>query len=126
QYSVTSGPATLKGNLLTLTGAGTVTIRAEQTGDIDFEPAAPVEQSFEVAKGFQTLSFDEIPDKTFGDPSFEPSATSSADLPVVFTVVSGPATIENNLISLTGAGDITIQASQPGNENYKAAELIER
>ncbi|MDP1579613.1 MAG: M12 family metallo-peptidase [Candidatus Didemnitutus sp.] len=51
-YTVLSGPATLNGDSLTLTGTGTVTVRASQAGDSTYEPAAPVDRSFTVAPSF--------------------------------------------------------------------------
>ena len=49
-YSVQSGPATLSGNLVTLTGAdGTVTIRATQNGSGTFNVAPYVDRSFTVS-----------------------------------------------------------------------------
>jgi hypothetical protein len=46
--TVTSGPASLSGNMLTVNGQGTVTITASQPGDSDFAEAAPVSQTFTV------------------------------------------------------------------------------
>src|SRR3712207_8486497 len=48
------------------------------------------------------------------------SATSSSALAVQYTVVSGPGIINGNTLSFTGEGLVTIQADQPGNENYNA------
>jgi hypothetical protein len=47
--SVLSGPATIAGSTVTLTGSGTVIIRASQAGDANFNPAASVDRSFQVA-----------------------------------------------------------------------------
>jgi hypothetical protein len=47
-FSVTAGPATVSGNVLTLTGPGRVTVRAFQAGD-DLYNAVSAEQSFAVA-----------------------------------------------------------------------------
>ncbi len=48
-YEVVSGPATVTGNVIVLTGEkGFVTIRALQTGGNGFDAAAPVENTFEV------------------------------------------------------------------------------
>jgi hypothetical protein len=46
--SVVSGPATVSGTSITLTGLGTVTLQASQTGDATFLPATPVQQTFNV------------------------------------------------------------------------------
>jgi hypothetical protein len=43
-----SGPATLSGTTLTLTGPGTVTVKATQSGSPTFSPATSVAQSFNV------------------------------------------------------------------------------
>jgi hypothetical protein len=44
--AVTSGPATVSGNTLTVNGHGAVTVQATQPGDGDFAAAAPVSQTF--------------------------------------------------------------------------------
>jgi hypothetical protein len=49
-YTLNSGPATLSGNILTLTGTGTVTVTASQSGSTTFAPAASVAQSFTVTR----------------------------------------------------------------------------
>jgi hypothetical protein len=55
-YTLLGGPATLSGNRLSLNGAtGTVTIRASQPGNADFDPTADIEQSFEVFEGTPAL-----------------------------------------------------------------------
>ncbi len=51
QVSIISGPATLSGNLVTPTGAGTVTIRVLQPGNANYNAAVPVERSFCVTAG---------------------------------------------------------------------------
>ena len=44
--SVKSGPATISGNTLTLTGRGTVVLAANQTGNSQYLPASQVTTSF--------------------------------------------------------------------------------
>lgn len=50
-------------------------------------------------------------------------ATASSGLPVSYTV-SGPATLNGNVVTFTGVGYVTIQASQPGNATYAAAAAV--
>jgi alpha-tubulin suppressor-like RCC1 family protein len=64
------------------------------------------------------VSFPAIPDFTYGSPPFDLSAAASSGLPTVFTVVSGPATVLDRTVSITGAGTVTIRATQPGNDLY--------
>lgn len=54
-YSV-AGPAVLSGNLLTFTGAGTVTVTASQAGNDIYGPASPVTQSITVAPAVLTVT----------------------------------------------------------------------
>ena len=46
--SVQSGPATISGNKVTLTGKGTVVLVAKQAGNTNYNPATPVITSFSV------------------------------------------------------------------------------
>lgn len=45
-YAVTSGPASISGTNLVVTGTGTVTVQATQAGNTSFAAATPVSQSF--------------------------------------------------------------------------------
>lgn len=74
----------------------------------------------------QTISFDPIPDKGLNDGPFALSATASSRLPVSFTVVSGPATLNGNMLTPTGMGTVTVRAFQPGNDQYQPAAEVER
>ena len=47
-FTVLAGPATVVGDLLTLTGEGRVVVRAEQAGDEQFLPAPPVQRGITV------------------------------------------------------------------------------
>ncbi len=75
-------------------------------------------------KSDQTISFKKITDKTFGDQAFNLTATASSGLPVTFEVMSGSATITNNVVTITGVGKVEIKATQTGNSVYSAAPAI--
>jgi sugar lactone lactonase YvrE len=53
-FELWSGPATLSGSILTLTGPGVVAVRASQPGDANHMGAAPVERAFNVASTYQS------------------------------------------------------------------------
>jgi hypothetical protein len=125
-YSVVSGPATVSGTTVTITGAGAVTIQASQAGSANFNAATPVNQSFAVNKANQTISFGALANKTYGDAPFAVNGSASSGLPVSFSIISGPATISGNTVTLTGTGTVTIQASQAGNGNYNAAIPVQQ
>ena len=123
-FTVLSGPATLSGNTLSITGTGTVSIKAEQAGNIDYDPAPSVIQSFEVSPASQSINFTALTDKTFGDAPFDVSATATSGLDVSFSVVSGPISITGTTVTITGAGTAEIKATQAGDANYQAASDV--
>ena len=126
--TVLSGPAvTNTSNSLSLTGAGTVTLAANQPGNSNYLAATQVTTSFTVAKAAQTIAaFTAIAAKTYSTSPIVftiPAATSK--LPVTVTVLSGPAVqIDTNKLSLTGVGTVTLAANQPGDSNYLAATQV--
>jgi hypothetical protein len=125
-FAIFSGPATIAGNTVTITGAGTVTVRASQPGNANYNPAPNVDQPFTVNKANQTITFGALANKTFGDPPFDVSATASSGLSVSFAIFSGPATIAGNTVTITGVGTVTVRASQPGNANYNPAPNVDQ
>src|SRR5258706_5800843 len=74
----------------------------------------------------QTITFGALANKNYGDPSFPVSATASSGLAVGFTIFSGPATISGTNVTITGAGTVTVRASQAGNANYNAATNVDQ
>src|SRR5439155_8306748 len=104
-----------------------------QTLTVVFTPDKPADLAtittsvtLTVMKAGQTINFEAIPDHAAGDPPFTAQAAASSKLPVVFSVVSGPATVSGNTVTITRAGKVTIQASQSGNNNYLAANGVTR
>src|SRR4029077_17681248 len=76
-----------------------------------------------VVNSTQTITFDALSNKTYGDADFTISATASSRLPVSFSA-SGQCTVSGNTVHLTGAGNCSITASQSGNGTYDAAADI--
>ena len=108
---------------LTLTGAGTVTVAASQSGDDNYNAATNVVRTFTVAKGSQTITFPPVPAQTFGNPPVTLAATASSGLAVSY-IATGPGTIAGNILTITNAGIITVTASQPGNASFNAASSV--
>jgi hypothetical protein len=115
-----SGNCTLASQTVTITGAGSCTVTANQAGDATFNPAPALPQPFTILKANQTISFGALPNKHFGDPPFVISASASSGLPVTFTA-SGACTVSGSTVTLTGKSSCSIKASQAGNANYIAA-----
>lgn len=77
----------------------------------------------------QTILFDDLANRTFGDSSFALTASASSGLPVSYRVIEGEGTvvsIKNDTVTLVGAGDAAIKAWQSGDENYLPATPVVR
>ncbi len=118
-YSVASGPATVSGNRLTLNGTGKVTVLASQAAAGTFASTSAT-TSFNVSANTNTLVFAPIADMSFSSTPISVSATSSSTGAITYSVASGPATISGNLVTLTGLGTVTLQASQVAAGNFAA------
>src|SRR6185369_9974883 len=120
-----SGNCTIGGSTVHLTGAGGCTITASQGGDANYLAANNVQQSFNIGKANQTLTFGALANKTFGDPDFTVSATASSSLAVSFTA-SGNCTMTGSTVHLTGGGSCTITAAQAGDADYNSAPNVQQ
>jgi hypothetical protein len=118
----TTGICTNNGATVHLTGAGSCTITASQPGNVNYDPAPAVSQSFSVVKGSQSISFGPLADTTYGASDFTVSAAASSGLPVSFAA-SGNCSVSGATVHLTSAGSCTITASQAGNANYEPASF---
>ena len=125
-FKVISGSATLSGKTLTITGMGNITIEATQNGNDGYLAANPVRQTFTVTKATQTINFTAIQNKILGEAAFDLQATASSGLAVTFSVVSGPATLSGNTLTLNDIGEVTLKATQVGNANYLSADTTQR
>lgn len=146
QFQVVSGPATVSGSTVIVTGAGIVTIRAQQAGGDGYSAAPPIDRSFRVLepagqspavvhqndqntkpveRTSQSVSIDQIPDRVLGDPPVEISAKATSGLPVTLSLVSGPAVLRGTTLTPTGPGRITLRAMQNGNSGFSPADPYE-
>lgn len=80
-----------------------------------------------VTKANQTITFQEIGGKTYGDEAFELNASASSGLSVSYTSSDqSVAKVSGNTVTIVGAGTTTISASQPGNNTYNPATTVEQ
>lgn len=78
------------------------------------------------ALGAQTINFPALADRTYGPAVITLAASASSGLPVSFAVVSGPAIVEGDQLTLTGSGTVVIRAAQGGDASYALASPVER
>ncbi len=125
--SSTTGICTVSGSTVHIVSAGTCTITASQAGNGNIGPATDVARSFTVGQLGQTITFGPLADKTYGDPDFGVSATSSSALAV--TLASSDTsicTVSSGTVHIVKPGTCTITATQGGNTNVSAATPVAR
>ena len=71
----------------------------------------------------QTITFNALPNVTYGASPITLGATASSTLPVTYTV-TGPGTVVGSTLSITGAGTVAVTAAQAGNADYAAATSV--
>ncbi|WP_160713999.1 MBG domain-containing protein [Chitinophaga solisilvae] len=118
-----------------ITGAAAISTTADLNSPVGTYPIALTQGSLAAAdytfsfkpgiltvgKGNQTISFPAISNHVYGDAPFTISATATSGLTPVLSVTSGNATISNNVVTITGTGNVTITAAQSGDNSYNAA-----
>jgi hypothetical protein len=109
-YAVT-GPATLSGSTLTITGVGPVTVTASQAGNSSYLAATPVQQSFTVAPALLTVTANNA-SRAYGNsnPAFTYTITGYVNGDTV-AVVSGTATETTTATSTSPGGTYPISFS---------------
>jgi hypothetical protein len=119
-----SGVARVFGVSLAGIGGGTYpgAIAASFAGDRGYAAGSGA-STLTVNRAGQTIMFDPLPNRTFGDPPFTVNATASSELPVSF-VASGNCTVSGSTVHLTGVGSCSITASQAGNNDYNPAPSV--
>ena len=106
-------------------GTGTCTVKYDQAGDGNYN-ATQLTESVTAQKANQSITFSAQTNKTFGDPDFLVSATTSSGLAVSLTA-TGNCTVNSpspGMVHITGAGSCTITASQAGNIDYNPATNV--
>lgn len=80
------------------------------------------------ARETQTITFDSIEGDIVTTNVVELSASASSGLPVTFTVLSGPAQLIHDTTQLVfnASGEVSVQASQEGNDDYQPAPHVTR
>jgi hypothetical protein len=121
-----SGACTNTGATFTMTsGTGSCTVLYDQAGDSNYNAAPEVMESVTASKAPQSITFNALSLKTYGDADFTVSATASSNLTVSFGA-TGQCTVNGNTVHITGAGNCTIRASQSGDFNYGAATPVDQ
>jgi gliding motility-associated-like protein len=107
------------------TGLVTITFFVSENSSENYK-AATVTLVVDVVKVNQNISLNTAPPNflSFSENlSFTIDASSSSSLPISYKILSGNALINSNVLSVTGVGQIIIQLSQQGNNEFNPAPL---
>jgi hypothetical protein len=105
-----TGSVTLTTNALNSTTVQTIPLSGNGLGAIGTTP--------------QTISFPALSDVTYGAAAVTLNATSTSGLPVSYSVTG--ATLSGTTVVITGAGVVTVTATQAGNATYASATPVVR
>jgi len=124
-FAVFSGLATLSTNTSPATvmysGAGEVTLTAEQAGSLNYEPAPTVTNTFTVSLTPQAaLVFAPASPQTYNTPNGLSATGGSGTGAVSYAVLSGPGSIVGgtNLLASSGTGVIVVEANKAADSMY--------
>jgi hypothetical protein len=125
-YTLVSGPATLAGNVLTITGAGSVVVQADQSGNTDYSAAPSVQDTITVSQASQTITFTmNAPASAVYNGQFTVAATGGGSGNAVTFTGSGSCSVSGATYTMTsGTGACSVIANQMGNSNYSAAPQV--
>jgi ELWxxDGT repeat protein len=124
-YTSSNTAVATGGSTVTLVGIGTTTITAKQAGNDNYNAATDKQQTLNVLKGNQTITFTALPEKTATDGSFDLTASASSGLSVSYASSNtSVATVSGNKVTIVGAGSTVITARQPGDANFFAADDV--
>ena len=124
-----AGICTVSGSNVSLVGAGTCTVDADQAGDGTHAAAPQVQQSFAISvrsKSVQTINFTSTAptSATVGGAAYDVSASASSGLAVAFSIEAssgGVCSLSGSTVTFSGAGTCTIDADQAGDASYQPA-----
>ena len=89
-FSVTSGPGSISGNILTITGAGTIQLMASQAGNATYSVAPNLTAAMVVAKAAATVTLGSLSQTYNGNPRYAVATTDPPGKSVIFTYNNSP------------------------------------
>jgi len=121
-FALVSGPATVTpGGLVTVTGAGSIVVKATKAADSKYRSAVSVNLTIIVGKAEQAmLEIIDVLGRKVGD-AFQLATTGGSGTGVVtYEKISGTANVSNAgfVSSITSAGDIVVKATKAADNNF--------
>ena len=116
-----SGACSVSYSTLSYTGvgAGACTVTAQQAGNNSYSAATPVSYNVTVNPAAQTIGHWFNASTTYGTP-VTLSATSTSGGTVIYSVISGPGSINGATLTPTGTGTVVVGATVAASADYAA------
>ena len=105
------------------TGLVTITFYVDENSSVNYSSASVV-LVVDVVKVNQNITFDSSPTNYFNyseNLSIPIQASASSSLPLSYNLISGNASLNSNIISVNGTGQISVELKQIGNNQFNAA-----
>jgi len=121
--SSSTGTGTIGGNTLTVTGAGTLVIDANQAGNANYQAAAQVQGTIVVNPATPTISISNVPTSAVYGGSFTPTYSYSGNGSPTESVASSTTsvcTVSGGVVHFVGVGTCTLTASATATTDYTA------
>lgn len=123
--SQTSGVCTVSGSMVTMLGAGTCTLTANQAGDAAWAAAVQQMQDVAIGPGVNAINFPAQVGQAFamgGSFAISPAATGRSSAAVVYSsLTTGVCTVSGSTVAMVSAGTCTIAANQAADANWGVA-----
>ena len=126
------GSATLSNGSASLTTStlpfGSSSLTCTYSGDTDFAPsscAALPASVLPVVLTAQTITFAST-STAYAQTSIALNATASSNLPITYTLLSGPAILNGSTLTFTAPGTVVVEADQPGNAAFNPAPPVQQ
>ena len=109
--------------------AGNHTISARYSGSsiigAVYNPSVSANLTETIIKANQTITLDAISDKTYGAGASNLSGNTTWNLPINYSIISGPVSINSGVLTVTGAGHVVLEATQAGNDWVNPAPAVD-
>jgi uncharacterized protein YhjY with autotransporter beta-barrel domain len=113
------------GDVVTMLGAGTCALTANQAGDANYDPAPQIALDVVIGQAVPILGWIGGLHRVYGEAAFElPDPASDSNGAFSFSSSDAAvATVDGRTVTLTGAGNTTLTATQAATANYAAATV---
>jgi hypothetical protein len=123
---VASGAASTVFTLPGGTAAGNLSITADYDPGSTTFAASSGGATLTIGAADQTIAFTLASPVVYGAAPITLTATATSGLPVSYALISGPGTLNGNVLTITGAGSIVVQADQAGDANNNPAPSVQQ